>query len=113
MIRHITSLDNVKNGKVVDALKIKHATVVALKINELSGWVDPATHLNLDFFSHIIKNVVVAEKLEKMANIVLNPNGTFFAAYVDRSSYSHYGLVDVYERMEQFKKAVNALAKKK
>lgn len=107
MIRHITSLDNINNGKIVDSLKIKHATITALKINELSGWVDPATHLNLDFFSHLIKDVVVAEKLEKNAKIVLNPTGTFFAIFVDRSSYQHYGMVDVYGRMQQFKEAIS------
>jgi DNA topoisomerase VI subunit A len=102
MIRHFTSIDNVKNGKVVDPFKIKHGVVTALKISHLSGWVDPQTHLNIDFPEHLVKVVNVAEKLSIGSRIVLESE-RFMFAYVDPRVYRHFGAVNELERIEQLK----------
>ena len=102
MIRHFTSIDNVKNGKVIDPFKIKHGAVTALKISDLSGWVDPQTHLNMDFPKHLIRVVNVAEELTIGSKVVLE-NERFMLAFVDSRAYRHFGAVNEVERMEQLK----------
>jgi DNA topoisomerase VI subunit A len=102
MIRHFTSIDNVKNGKVVDPFKIKHGVVTALKISHLSGWIDPQTHLNIDFPEHLVKVVNVAEELSIGSRIVLESE-RFMFAYVDPRAYRHFGAVNEIERIEQLK----------
>lgn len=102
MIRHFTSIDNVENGKVIDPFKIKHGAVTALKISSLSGWVDPQTHLNMDFPKHLIRTVNVAEKLTIGSKVILE-NERFMLAFVDSRAYRHFGAVDEVERMEQLK----------
>ena len=102
MIRHLTALSNVNNGQVVDPLKIKHGVITALKISQLSGWIDPPTHLNIDFPEHLVKVVNVAEDLSIGSKIVLESE-RFMSAYVDPRKYSHLGVVDEIDRMEQLK----------
>ena len=102
MIRHFTSIDNVKNGKVIDPFKIKHGAVTALKISDLSGWVDPQTHLNMDFPKHLIRVVNVAEELTIGSKVVLE-NERFMLAFVASRMYRRFGAVNEVERMEQLK----------
>ncbi len=91
-VYHITALDNVVNGKIVDPKRTKHGVVTAQKVSDLSGWIDPVTHLNLDFSEHMMRYVVVAKKLELGSDIVFDGDSYLFAA-VDRSTRSHYGQV--------------------
>jgi hypothetical protein len=102
MIRHFTSIDNVENGKVIDPFKIKHGIVTALKISDLSGWVDPQTHLNIDFPKHLIRVVNVAEDLTIGSKVILE-NERFMLAFVDNRAYRRFGAVDEVERAEQLK----------
>lgn len=104
MIRHITSLSNTENGKVIDPLKTKHGIVTALEISELSGWIDEATHLNLDFPEHLMRTVYIAEKLEIGGRIILKGD-KFNFALVNQKDYKHYGKINLYERLEQFRNA--------
>ena len=106
MIRHFTLFDNVKNGEVIDPKKVKHADVTALKISNISGWIDPITHLNLDFPRHLTKEVNVAENLDIGGKVVLD-GGRFMTARVNPLSYTHVGFVDEGERAEQFKNAIH------
>ncbi len=55
LIRHFTSISNVKNGEVIDPKKVKHGEITALKISNLSGWIDQQTHLNIDFPKHLLE----------------------------------------------------------
>ena len=107
MIYHITTEDNVVAGKVVDPLKIKHGAVTAMRVSGLSGWIDPLTHLNLDFPKHMVRTVIVAERLE-MDGRILSEGEKFSVVLVERKSYKHYGMVDEEERLNQFKKAVRS-----
>lgn len=104
MIRHITAVSNIKDGEVIDPKQVKHGDVTALKISNLSGWVDPQTHLNLDFPKHIMREVVIAENLDIGGKILLE-NERFMTALVNPLSYGHFGFVDEAERSEQLKVA--------
>jgi hypothetical protein len=95
-------MDNVEHGKVINPFKIKHAAVAALKISDLSGWVDPQTHLNMDFPKHLIRAVNVAEELTIGSKVIL-VNERFMLAFVDSRAYRHFGAVNEVERMEQLK----------
>ena len=70
------------------------------------------THLNLNFFSHLVKVVVVAEKLEIGAKILVDRD-EFMHAFVDPTLYSNYGEVDVTKRAEQMKRNIHTLTRSK
>lgn len=91
-IYHITAYNNVADGKVVDAKRIKHGVVTARKIADLSGWIDPVTHLNLDFPDHIMRSVIVAEALEKESNIMFDGD-RFQIALIEPLAHAHHGMV--------------------
>jgi hypothetical protein len=112
MIRHITAIDNVRDNKVLDPQKIKHGVVTALKISDLSGWIDPVTHLNLNFFSHLTSIVFVSEKLEKGARMTMDGD-KFMRATIDPSAYGHYGDVDVKERALKMRNNIHSLNSEK
>lgn len=107
MIRHITAIDNVCDNKVIDPEKVKHGIITAQKVDDLSGWIDPATHLNLEFPAHVMEAVVVAEELKKGAPIIRD-NGRFLFALVEHSAYRHYGKVDVVARSARLRDAVRS-----
>jgi hypothetical protein len=91
-IHHITALDNVVNGRMVDPKKTKHGVIMARKIADLSGWIDPMTHLNLDFSEHLMRYAIVAEKLETGSAILFDEDN-YLVAGIDPSTVSHYGQV--------------------
>jgi hypothetical protein len=106
MIHHITARDNVVDGRVVDPSKIKHGIVTAMKISDLSGWVDPTTHLNLNFPKHLVRAVIVADRLE-INGAIIREGEMYAMALIDRTSYQQYGPVDEEERQNQLKSAVH------
>lgn len=112
MIRHITAIDNVKDSRVIDPQKIKHGVVTALKISDLSGWIDPVTHLNLNFFSHLTSVVFVAEKLEKGARMIMDGD-KFMQASINPNAYGHHGDVDVEGRALKMKNNIHSLNSEK
>lgn len=95
-----------KRGEVIDPKKVKHADVTALKISNISGWIDPVTHLNLDFPRHLIREVNVAENLDIGSNVLLDGE-RFMTARLNPSSYQHLGFIDESERAEQLRTAVH------
>lgn len=106
-IRHCVEESNVDRDsmKVIDALQVRHVTVLGGKVESMSGLVDPASHLNLDFPDHRITTCVIAEKFEKGAPVNMDDNGMIFAT-VDRSAYKHYGAVDYTQRLADMINAV-------
>jgi hypothetical protein len=96
----------VKRGEVIDPKKVKHADVTAMKISNISGWIDPVTHLNLDFPKHLMKEVNVAENLNVGGDVLLDGE-RFMIAHVNPLSYQHLGFVDESERVEQLRNAVH------
>jgi hypothetical protein len=94
-----------KNGQVLDPTKVRHVTIKGGKIEALSGYIDPASHLNLDYRDHKVTVCVIAEKFSVGATIRFADQGLSFAT-VNRSSYSHYGPVDYTQRLTDMVAAV-------
>ncbi len=62
-IRHLVSADNVDgDGFVIEPLLVRHGLVVAGRVAELAGAIDPQTHLNLDFPDHGLDDCLIAEQ---------------------------------------------------
>jgi len=97
MILHITSVDNIVEGKVHDPTRVKHGIITGKRISDLSWWIDPATHLNLDFPPHLMNMVFVASRLEKGARI-LGDGNRFLQAPIEEEAYRHLGKVQPMER---------------
>jgi hypothetical protein len=97
MILHLTSIDNIVGGRVNDPTRVKHGIVTGKRITDLSWWVDPASHLNLDNPTHLMDQVFVASRLEKGSRILSDGN-TFMHALVDQDVYRHLGEVDMTEK---------------
>jgi hypothetical protein len=112
LIRHCVVESNVdKNGQVLDPTKVRHVTIKGGKIESLSGYIDPASHLNLDYRDHKVTVCVIAEKFSVGAAIRFAEQGLSFAA-VNRSSYTHYGPVDYTQRLTDMVAAVKNKKKK-
>jgi hypothetical protein len=97
MILHLTSIDNILEGRVHDPTRVKHGIVSGKRISDLSWWIDPAMHLNLDLPTHLMSEVFVASRLEKGARI-LGDGDRFMYAPVDQGSYQHLGKVQPVEK---------------
>lgn len=106
MIRHITDVTNIKDNVIQDPLKVKHAVITALKIYDLSGYIDPKTHLNLDFPEHLMKIVYVAEKLEIGSRVLIEDN-RFMYVLVNPESYKHYGYIDSIKMEEEMRNKIH------
>ncbi len=102
MIRHITGADNVENGGVLDPSQVRHGVITGMKISDVAGLIDPFTHLNLDHADHLMYKVVVAERLEEGAAVLMD-EGRFMTALVHPAAYHHYGAVDMVARRVQWK----------
>jgi hypothetical protein len=64
----------------------------------MSGFIDPTSHLNVDYTLHKVTKCVIAEKFEIGAQVKIGDNGLVFAL-VGPSSYGHYGSVDYTQRL--------------
>jgi len=81
------------------------------KVGSLSGFIDPASHLNLDYPDHKVTVCVIAEKFSIGAVIRFSDQGLSFAT-VKRSSYTHYGFVDYTRRLSDMIASVKSRKKK-
>ena len=99
MIRHCVEESNVDSDmNVVDPTKIRHVTVAGGRIALLSGLIDPASHLNVDFADHRATICIIAERFEVGAKVKMDSDGLVFAT-VPRSLYGHYGYLDYTQRL--------------
>jgi hypothetical protein len=99
IIRHCVEKTNIdENYMVIDPTLIKHVIVSGGKIHSMSGLIDPASHLNIDYSLHKVTKCIIAEKFEIGAQVEIEDNGLVFAI-VGQSSYGHYGKVDYTERL--------------
>jgi hypothetical protein len=109
LVRHCVEESNVdENLIVIDPTKIRHGIVLAGRLQSMSGLIDPASHLNLDYPDHKITNCVIVEKFENGAKVRLGDRGLIFAI-VDRSSFDHYGFVDYTQRLSDMIKEVKKI----
>ena len=101
LIRHCVEKTNIdENYMVIDPTLIKHVIVSGGKIHSMSGLIDPASHLNVDYSLHKVTKCIIAEKFEIGAQVEVEENGLVFAL-VGQSSYGHYGKVDYTERLSE------------
>jgi hypothetical protein len=99
MIRHCVEESNVDSEmNVVDPTKIRHVTVAGGRIALISGMIDPASHLNLDFPDHRVTICIIAERFEVGAKVKMDSDGLVIAT-VPRSLYGHYGYLDYTQRL--------------
>jgi hypothetical protein len=99
MIRHCVEESNVDaDMSVIDPTKISHVTVAGGRIALISGLIDPASHLNLDFPDHRATICIIAERFEVGAKVKMDSDGLVFAT-VPRSLYGHYGHLDYTQRL--------------
>lgn len=113
IIRHCVEESNIdENMVVIDARKTRHVTVRGGAIESMSGLIDPASHLNLDFPDHKITACVIAKKFLVGSKIRISDEGIVFAI-VRRRSYDHFGKVDYTKRLAMMVRAVNKLKSKR
>jgi hypothetical protein len=93
-IRHLISADNVDvDGFVINALLARHGLVVAGRVAQLAGPIDPRTHLNQDFPEHGLDDCLVAERLQVGAPL-LWAGERLSMARARPSAYTALGPVD-------------------
>lgn len=106
VIRHCVEESNIdENLTIIDPTKIRHVVILGGRIESMSGLIDPASHLNLDYPDHKVTVCVIAEKFEKGAKIRTGDRGLVFAN-LDRSAFNHYGNVDYTQRLSNMIEAV-------
>lgn len=99
LVRHCVEESNVdENFVVTDPTNVRHVVILAGRIESMSGLIDPASHLNLDYPDHKVTTCVIAEKFEINAKVKIDDQGLVFAK-VDRSTLGHYGHVDYTQRL--------------
>lgn len=106
LIRHCVEESNIdENLVIIDPTKVRHVVISAGKIESMSGLIDPASHLNLDYPDHKITTCVIADMFEINAKVKVGDNGLVFAR-LNRSSLGHYGKVDYTQRLFDMIEAV-------
>ncbi len=106
LVRHCVESVNVDElSFIVDPFKICHVTIKEGKIDDMASFVDPTTHLNLDFANHKVDVCLISEKLEKGAKIRYTDQGFAFAV-VPRAAFKHLGSVDYTQRLLDMKESI-------
>jgi hypothetical protein len=106
MIRHCVEESNVDGDmSVIDPTKIRHVTIAGGRLALISGLIDQASHLNLDFPDHRATICIIAETFEVGAKVKMDSEGLVFAT-VSRSLYGHYGNLDYTQRLVDMINAV-------
>jgi hypothetical protein len=109
LVRHCVEVSNVSdNSFVIDPSKIRHVTVRAGKIDDMSSFIDPATHLNLDFTIHKANLCIVSENLERGAKVRYSDQGFEFAV-VPATVFKHLGSVDYTQRLLDMKDSIKRI----
>lgn len=97
-IRHVIAVDQLDAaGFIANPRQARHALVVAGRISELAGPIDPLTHLNLDFPEHRLDECLVVERCE-LGAAVLRDGDQFWLARPPASAYAALGAVNVDSR---------------
>ena len=72
-IRHCVEENNIDDSLIVkDPKKIRHVIVQGKKIKQMSGFIDPISHLNLDYSLHRITKCIIAKKFEIGSELLFN-----------------------------------------
>lgn len=112
-IRHCVEENNIDDNLIVkDPKKIRHVIVQGKKIKQMSGFIDPISHLNLDYSLHRITTCIIAKKFEIGSELLFNSSGFIFAM-VTKSHFDHYGSMDYTKNLTNMIDKVNELRNSK
>lgn len=112
-IRHCVEENNVDDNLIVkDPKKIRHVIVQGGKIKQMSGFIDPKSHLNLDYSLHLITKCVITKKFEIGSELIFTNSGFVFAM-VTKLHFEHYGSVDYTKNLTNMIDKVNELRNSK
>ena len=96
VVRHVVELSNVdEQGFVADPTLARHCVIRAGTLWEVSGPVDPLTHLNSDFPEHTLGDCVVTETLQPGARVLTDAARPFLLARLRSGAYARLGRVDI------------------
>lgn len=108
-IRHCVEEDNVNEHMIIkDPTKIRHVVIFGGKIKSMSGFIDPASHLNIDYPLHKVTKCVIAKKFELGSDILFGNNGFMFALVMS-SHFDNYGYLDYTKNLSEMIEKVNNL----
>lgn len=108
-IRHCVEEDNVNEHMIIkDPTKIRHIVISGKKIKSMSGFIDPASHLNIDYPLHKVTKCVIAKKFELGSDILFGNNGFMFALVMS-SHFDNYGYLDYTKNLSEMIEKVNNL----
>jgi hypothetical protein len=108
-IRHCVEENNVDENLIIKNPKeIRHIIVQGGKIKQMSGFIDPKSHLNLDYTLHRVTKCVIATKFEIGSKLLFTGSGFIFAM-VTKSHFEHYGYIDYTKNLTEMIDKVNDL----
>jgi hypothetical protein len=108
-IRHCVEEDNVNERMIIkDPTKIRHVVISGGKITSMSGFIDPASHLNINYPLHKVTKCVIAKKFELGSDILFGNNGFMFALVMS-SHFDNYGYLDYTKNLSEMIEKVNNL----
>ncbi|MFB5599540.1 MAG: hypothetical protein ACE5SW_04855 [Nitrososphaeraceae archaeon] len=106
-IRHCVEEDNVEENMIVkDPTKIRHVVIFGGKIQSMSGFIDPISHLNTNYHLHKVTKCVIAKKFQIGSEILFNTNGFKFASVIS-SHFENYGYPDYTKNLSDMIEKVN------
>jgi hypothetical protein len=95
-VRHVVAAANVdSSGFVIDSSQAYHCVIAAGRLLDLSGKVDPKTHLNLDFPEHTLGDCLIAETLKRGSRVRLDADGQLVFAAAPQEALAHLSPVNV------------------
>lgn len=112
-IRHCVEESNVDENLIIkNAQEIRHIIAEEGKIKQMSGFIDPTSHLNLDYNLHRVTKCIIAKKFEIGSELLFNSSGFIFAM-VTKSHFEHYGYIDYTKNLTTMIDKVNELRNSK
>lgn len=95
-IRHIVGAENVDGeGYIIDPTDTVHGVLEHGKLKEMSGPVDPKTHLNRDFPDHDLGSCVIVDRLEPGSPVHVDDQGQLVFAAIRPSAVGQLGRIDI------------------
>lgn len=112
-IRHCVEENNVDENLIIkNAQEIRHIIAEEGRIKQMSGFIDPTSHLNLDYILHRVTKCIIAKKFEIGSELLFNSSGFIFAM-VTKSHFEHYGYLDYTKNLTTMIDKVNELRNSK
>lgn len=96
VVRHVVAVSNLDDeGFVADPTQARHCVIRDGRLWQVSGPVDPLTHLNRDFPDHLLGECVIAESLRPGATVLTDTDRPFRFAHPRPAAYTRHGRVDI------------------